>query len=378
MSDIIQLDRVTVTGVRTPPSDDVTILIDGRTLAGWTDVRITRGVERLPSDFELRLTERYPGEVDAMIIKPGDPCEVSIGADIVITGYVDRVVPAFDQRQHSVTVSGRGKCQDLVDCAAEWPGGQITGSSVLEIARKLSAPYGIEVNAVDDPGAPIPTFNLMRGETPFEIIERLCRFRQLLAYDDEDGNLVLARSSTKRAASGFAQGVNVESATAMWSADQRFSEYRAYLQSVENLNDIGLGGDLLATYKDGGVRRNRVRIIVAESSGGGIGLDVVKDRAQWEASRRFGRSAAVRLVTDAWRDKAGALYTPNTLVPIDLPSLKCEGVSWVVSEVTYRKGEDGTRCDLLIMPPEAFLVQPTLLQPIPAELAQLPDGLGKR
>jgi hypothetical protein len=63
----------------------------------------------------------------------------------VITGYVDRVIGTLDARQHSVTVTGRSKCQDLVDCSAEWPGGQIVGSSVLEIARKLAEPYGISV-----------------------------------------------------------------------------------------------------------------------------------------------------------------------------------------------------------------------------------------
>ena len=54
--------------------------------------------------------------------------------------YVDRLVPSFNAGQHALRVMGRSKCADLVDCDAEWPGGQITGSSVLEIARKLALP----------------------------------------------------------------------------------------------------------------------------------------------------------------------------------------------------------------------------------------------
>jgi prophage tail gpP-like protein len=148
--------------------------------------------------------------------------QVRIGADVVITGYVDRVVPQLTAGRHAVGVLGRGKCQDLVDCAAEWPGGQIVGSSVLEIARKLAAPYGIGVSSAVDPGDPIPQFNLMRGETPFEIIERLCRFRQLLAYETPRGDLMLSRVGQVRAGSGFAQGVNVENAIATFSMDQRY------------------------------------------------------------------------------------------------------------------------------------------------------------
>lgn len=369
------VQRIEIWG-RRPPGDDVTIIVNGQTLGGWTNVRIARGVERCPSDFQLGMTEVYPGQADAMQIKPGDACQVKIGHTKVITGYIDRVMPAIQGRQHSIRVMGRGKCADLVDCSAEWPGGQISGSSVLEIASKLAKPYGITVSgATSDP---IPTFNLMRGETPWEIVERLCRFRQLLAYETTDGNLTLSQVGTTRAASGFKEGYNVEQATATWGMDQRFSDYLCYLQSVETLDDLGTGGDLIATYNDKGVPRHRMLMMVAESSGGGLGLNVARDRVQWEASRRFGRSAEVRLITDNWRDSAGDLYAPNTLVPLDLPTLKISGKLWAVSEVTYVKDENGTHCELLIMPPQAFQPQPTLLQPVPAELATLPDNLGRK
>ncbi len=372
---------VVVTAKASAPSDDVTILIDGQVYGGWQEVRVTRGIERLPSDFDLRLTDLYSTNADALQIKPGQTCVVRIGGTAVLTGYIDVVAPSITKDQHVLLVQGRSKCADLVDCSAEWPGGQIVGSSVLEVARKLAQPYGITAEAVDDAGGPIPQFNLIRGETPFEIIERLCRFRQLLAYDDEDGNLLLARASTsQRAASGFREGFNVQEASATFSAHERFSEYRCYFQSVDQLQDVGNGGDLIASVADATVARHRVRIIVAEAGGGGVGgQDVAKDRASWEASRRYGRSYAVRLTTDSWRDKSGALYQVNTLVALDLPTLKISGRVWTISEVTYRKGVAGTQCELVIMPPQAFQVAPTVFDSaIAAEVAQLPDGLGSR
>jgi prophage tail gpP-like protein len=375
---VVQHVTVTANAAR---SDDVTILIDGRSYGGWQDVRITRGIERLPSDFELRLTDLYAADADALQIKPGDPCTVRIGGQAVITGYVDIVTPSISKDEHAIAVYGRSKCADLVDCSAEWPNGQIVGSSVLEVARKLAEPYGITVEAVDDAGAPIPKFNLMRGESAYEIIERLCRFRALLAYDDEDGNLLLARASTtQRAASGFRQGINVESASATLSMHERFSEYRCYMQPVAKFLDVGNGGDLIASRPDQTVKRHRLKILIAESSGGGIGgQEVAAARAGWESSRRFGRSFAVRLTTDSWRDKAGSLYQANTLVALDLPTLKVSGRVWTISEVTYRKGADGTHCDLVIMPPQAFDVAPAVFDSaLAAEVAGLPDNLGVR
>ena len=371
---ILPPQSVTVTANTSAPSDDVTVLINGQAYGGWEDVRITRGVERFPSDFELRLPDRYPFDVDKLQAKPGDPCVVKIGTDVVVTGFIDALMVSLDPHRHEITVAGRSKCADLVDCSAEWPGGQILGSSVLQIAQKLCAPYGITVDAVDDPGGPIPQFNLMRGESAHDIIDRLCRFRQLLAYDDVDGNLLLARVSTRSAASGFRQGINVLSANVVLSMHDRFSEYRCYAQSVAQFLDVGPGGDLIASSKlDVYVKRHRLKIIIAESSGGGIdGWNVAAARAGWEAVRRWGRGHVVRLTTDNWRDKSGALYEPNTRVPVDLPSLKVTNQRWTISEVAYRKSAQGTVCDLVIMPPEAFDQPPTVFDSaLSAEIALL-------
>jgi prophage tail gpP-like protein len=295
----------------------------------------------------------------------------------VVTGYIDVVQIQLNTKSHELHVFGRSKCADLVDCSAEWPGGQISGDSVLEIARKLAMPYGIEVDTLDDVGRVIDAFQLMRGETPFEIIERLCRFRQLLAYDDTDGNLLLARTASRHAASGFREGINVEAATVDLSMHDRFSKYRCFFQSVDTLQDLGGGGDIEGTATDPGVHRHRVRIIVAEAGGGDLNAgDVAQARADWEAARRYGRSYMLRLTTDSWRDKVGALYEPNTLVTLDLPTLKVTGKTWVISEVTYRRDLGGSRCDLTCMPSEAFEQQLTFIAQLPGEFSQLPPNPG--
>jgi prophage tail gpP-like protein len=364
----------------TSPSDDVTVVIDGQAYGGWQDVRITRGIERLPSDFELRLTDIYAGEADALQIKPGESCVVKIGGAVIVTGYIDVVMPSISSTSHEIVVLGRSKCADLVDCSAEWPGNQIAGASVLEVAKKLAEPYDIQVEASEgQEGLKIPFFSLMYGETPFDIIERLCRYSELLAYDDPFGNLFLTRvSKTDRAASGFREGFNVQSASAVLSMHDRFSEYASYPNAFNTLQELGEAGFLQSAQIDLGVPRHRLKIFISDGTGLG-GADVAQRRAGWEASRRFGRSAIVRLTTDSWRDRAGVLYEPNTLVAVDLPSLKITGKLWTISEVTYRKGDQGTLCDLVIMAPQAFDVAPTAFQTGgPVETAFLQQGSGSR
>jgi prophage tail gpP-like protein len=352
-----------------PTTDDLTLIVAGRRLGGWTDIRVTRGIERVPNDFDIGLTELFPGEAKAVVVQPGDSCQVQIGADTVITGYIDRFMPSLSAGQHSIRVIGRGKTQDLADCAAQWPNSQISGASALAIAQKLAAPYGVPVAAADPQsiGPTIPQFNVMLGETPMEIIERICRYRALLAYEQPDGSLVLSRVGTVSAASGFVEGQNIQSATATFAMDQRFSEYVVFLQSMELLSDLGQGGNLLSTAYDVGVKRHRRRVLIAEAGGGGS--DVAKERALWEAARRAGRGSQVEIVTDSWRDRNGRLWTPNTLATVQLPTLKLPQNNWLIGSVTYiRDGYGGTTAALQLMPPEAFLPQPILLQPFPPDV----------
>ena len=354
-------------------NDDLTLIVGGRAMSGWTSIRVTRGIERCPSDFEIEMTELYPDDVTAFVIQPGDSCQVKLGDDLVITGYVDRFAPAITGDSHSIHVIGRSKCADLVDCDAEWPGGQIMASSALALAQKLAAPYGkftdgrppspITVSTdVTDIGVVIPQFNLMLGEKAFDIIERICRFCGLLAYDLPDGNLFLTRAGKVEAASGFKEGINVQSASLNYSSDQLYSEVMTFIQSVDTFMELGDDGNLIATSNDPNVKRHRRKVVIAEH--GDSDFSVAKRRAAWEVARRSGRSRQLTVVTDGWRDSAGALYAPNTLVQVDLPSLKLASVKWLISEVTYlRDGQNGTTCSLTIMPPEAFQIEPILLLP---------------
>jgi prophage tail gpP-like protein len=352
-------------------ANELSMIVAQRKISGWTAIRVTRGVERCPSDFDIEMTERFPGEAQAAIMQPGDPCMVLLGDDVVVTGYIDRVVPTITPDGHSVRVVGRGKCQDLVDCAAIWPGAQLTNLSALQIAQNLSAVYGISVTADVDVGGPIPQKNLIQGETPYELIERIARFRGLLVYELPDGNLFMTRAGDTRAASGFKQGVNIIAASIEYSMDGRYSEYVAYMQSVDFYGDIGTGGNQLSTAYDAGVPRRRRMVLIAEAGGGGLGIDICKQRAVWEANRRYGRAHKLTLTTDSWRDSAGNLWEPNTVVPLDIPLLKLPDFNWVIGNVSYRRDDEGTTAELEIMPDIAYLAEPIVLQPFQADIPAL-------
>jgi len=72
------------------PANVVRLLVNGQEYGGWKSVRISAGIEHQARDFDLEVTDRWPGQSTIpRRIQPGDSCQVFIGQDLVLTGYVD-------------------------------------------------------------------------------------------------------------------------------------------------------------------------------------------------------------------------------------------------------------------------------------------------
>lgn len=355
-----------------PPAggDTLTLLVGGKSWEGWQRVAVSRAVDSIPANFDIQVTEKYPNVSNADI-KPGDACQVKIGGDLVITGYIDRYNAGITARDHTVRISGRSKSADLVDCAAFFgdkdnPSYQTMGGTTLSIIQQLAKPYGVNVQSEAGDGIQIPQFNINLGETAWEIIDRLTRYSSLIAYDMPDGSLMLAQAGSEKMASGFVQGVNIETAFVTFTMDERFSIYEGFMTSQLGLTSED-GGHVpkgeIAT--DPGVPRFRKKIIISEQIMNN-GKPVIAARVQWEANRRAARSTAATIAADSWRDTAGALWAPNHLAPINLPVLKEPNATWCIGSVTYTRDEGGRHANVVMMPKEAFQPEPTPFMPLPA------------
>lgn len=343
-------------------SDELTLTVNGKILSGWDSVRVTRSIERLPMDFELSLMDHFPGSDEKQLVNPGDPCVVKIGTDTVVTGYIDRWAPMISRSSHEVRAVGRSKCADLVDCSAYWPNNVITGATPLQIAQRLAKPYGITVASDVDMTTAVPQFSLNWGESSQEVIDRIARWAALLYYDLPDGSLYLTRVGTRQAASGVKQGENIEAAAYESGMDERFSEYTGVSMAITPINEEA-GNDAYdavalakTTDPEAAKMRYRNRTIIIESTM--TANQQAQQCIEWEMNRRYGQSKRLQVTVDSWRDSAGKLWEPNTLIPISLPGFGLVDQLWLLGEVTYRKDDRGTAAEMVLMPPAAFSVQP--------------------
>ncbi|MFU9136732.1 phage baseplate assembly protein [Erwinia tasmaniensis] len=343
-------------------NDELSLTVGGKILTGWDSVRVTRSIERLPMDFELSLMDHFPGSDEKQLVNPGDPCVVKIGTDTVVTGYIDRWAPMISRSSHEVHAVGRSKCADLVDCSAYWPNNVITGATPLQIAQRLAKPYGITVASDVDITTTVPQFSLNWGESSQEVIDRIARWAALLYYDLPDGSLYLTRVGTRQAASGVKQGENIEAAAYESGMDERFSEYTGVSMAITPINEEA-GNDAYdavalakATDPEAAKMRYRNRTIIIESTM--TANQQAQQCIEWEMNRRYGQSKRLQVTVDSWRDSAGKLWEPNTLIPISLPVFGLVDQLWLLGEVTFRKDDRGTAAEMVLMPPAAFSVEP--------------------
>jgi prophage tail gpP-like protein len=343
---------------------DLGLIVDGRRFGGWLKVRVTRGIERAAGSFDIEATQKWPGLKTHFEIPDGAACEIWIGEDRVMTGWVDVVDAQRDGNDARVQITGRSRTADLVDCSDDYQMVEMAGVDLAAVARRLCQPYGIEVVAKDT-GPVFPVASANHGESPWKIIERLARQRQILVMDDPEGRLVLARLATERATDRLVHPSDgLKKASVRRDMSERFSHYIVKAQAGNRWAGGGgsEGGEdvppalahVEGSFRDPGVTRYRPKTMLSK---GAAKTDGASANAEWQARRNIGRSKRVAAVRVGWRQSDGSLWRPNILVPCELPQLNLSA-ELAIAEVTYSKGDQGTLCEMSLAPPEAFTPKP--------------------
>lgn len=331
---------------------EISLSVDGYVYGGWKRVRVTRSIEHLAGDFELEVTERWQDAAAPRPIRPGHACSIRIGDQVVITGYVDDARPRYDAASAGVTVAGRDRTGDLVDCSvlhAQW-----AAADLERIARDVCQPFGIPVATAAAVGAPfaMETATVQQGETGSELLSRLARHRALLLVADGRGGLQITKAGRGRAVTELVEGQNILSATGAFSWRDRFSSYRVlgsrtgFDESTPKQNAHPIG-----EVTDPAVTRHRPRVLLAEEQ---VDSAIAKQRAAWEQRTRAGRSGRATVVVQGWLQGDGAVWQPNTLATIRSPRLGLPKATWLIVSVSHLLGEDGSLTELELCPPSAF------------------------
>lgn len=333
---------------------EVMLSVDGKDWGGWKSYRVGLGMQQLAGTFDLQLTERWAGQSVRREIPEGAPCTLHYDGELLITGYIDRVNPTYNAQDHSVSISGRDKTCDLVDCSA--PATQWIGRGLVDVARALCAPFGITVIDQANANAPFVSLKPNDGETVFEMLDQAARIRGVLLITDGKGNLIITRAGQARAHDALVLGENINQGSGNRDRTEVFSHYTLKGQS-QGSDDL-YGADaaaILATATDNRVKRHRPTTIIAD---GPLDRAAAIQRITWERNVRWGRSQSINYTLIGHRQSNGQLWRPNILVPVYDAYNYLNGAERLITDITYVLDDQGERVEPTVMPREAFDVLP--------------------
>ena len=335
--------------------DAVTFYLDNKLYTGWKTVSVTRTLNSVSGSYKLTILDRFTEDGDAWELKPGKRAHLHLGRNAVFEGYIDNMDASYSSSTRNVTLTGRDRTADLVDCSVV---GELEyqNLTIQQVAEKLLVPFGIKVLALSSVGEPFPTISIRPAEKVFDVLQRLARQRGLLLYSSTHGNLIIGSKGVTRASTELVQGVNILEASVTFDNTDRYSDYIVKAQNDGLTGSKSEDGtEAEGSAKDAGVGRYRPSVIIAETSGD---TSMAKTRAQWEATYKSSKAMTIKIKVAGWREKNGDLWDINRLVYLNSPSV---GVSdqFLINAVNYTQSENQARvCTLELVRKDSYDVKP--------------------
>jgi prophage tail gpP-like protein len=328
---------------------DLQLLIGGTLYDGWKEVSVRRSLDEAADTFDLTLTDRWSEMMARRPLRLGEPCQVLIDGQKLITGYVDRITPRYDARSRSLTVCGRSKVADLVDCSEFTGDVQYNNLTLNKIAEIVCRPFGVRVvSEIITAAIRVATAN--KGETVFEFLERYARTQAVRLTSNPDGDLVISRAANRRLTTALKLGENILEGSGEFSQRDRFSHYYFLGQHGGWDDDNGeTAAHVVGRTADTAVRYRPTTILTE----GAVNTAEAQRRAEWQRNVAYGRSRQVTYTVTGWTHAEG-LWEPNWLVQVFDEWMGFDGEWLMIGGVEFVMGARGKRALLTVMPKQAY------------------------
>lgn len=319
---------------------NISLKINGNRFEAWKSVNVVRAFDAVAGSFSLSLgTYDILGNKVINYLKIFQECTLYLENEIVITGYIDDISVSYSATSHTLSIKGRDKTADLVDCSAIHKPDEWHNVSVQFIANTLCLPFGIKAN-VQAETTKIKKFRIEQGETAFEALDRLCKMQDLFATSNPLGELILAKKSTAKASVCLEHGINILSANYTHSAKDLFSDYHIKGQEPNSDNKA-----LKASLNDANIPRFRPLLFLAEDI---ASTNAANLRLKKEQDNRKAKSEQLNVSVQGWREhQSGTLWQPNKIVQFKDTMLGLNK-NYFLRQVEYSFSEQGSTTNLIL------------------------------
>jgi prophage tail gpP-like protein len=329
----------------------IELKIKGNTYSTWKYVKIGMSIESLAGFFIGTFPDNLATEISGkeLNIGMGDEFTVCINGWTVVTGYIDQIISTYGIRDDGETnigfsIVGRDKTADLIDCSFGETVNEFKGLSALAIIRKVCAPFNITVKVDEAVNSALSnkkfvTYKANEGDSPFDMISRLCRMVGVLPLSYGDGKLTLTKATDEASATDpIILGENARYVRLNNDNINRFSNYIVKGQGIST--DDKATADYVSPSgycMDSVIDRNRPLVIFAEEI---ADSGDCAERARWISRIRAGKSRALVYTMQGLSQSDRSVWYPNMLAQV-IDNYHRITDTMLISDVEYTYEEKG-------------------------------------
>ena len=333
--------------------NQVSLRVAGNEYHGWLSVSVVIALQMLARSFTLSLTTQSSSDSKKQFkVAPGDSVELLIGQDVVVTGFVTKISESYSGLSRQLTVEGKSKTVDLVDCCI--PDGATYSykkQKPISILTSVASYYGIKVieecrkeDLVDMSFPPEGKI----GDSFITLLKKV----NLLLTDNAKGDLVLVSpGSSKRCSTDLKLGSNILTGSRTIDHGKLFQRYVLLGQGANPLSErASKDSKLKAVAEDSKVR---YRVNTMTQTGNAIEAQL---QARIGLIRDVSKANAETLsyTVQGWRQNDGTLWPVNSLVGV-IDSNFGLAKDYLIYSVEFSKGSSGMTTKLGLTSPGAYV-----------------------
>ena len=331
-------------------SEIVTVVVGGQRYDSWVSVNVRGSVKEAARTIKLVVAAEFGAAALSQVFQDQTPLAAYAGDDLIFTGYVDDKGPELGPDGPStITISGRSKGADAIDCSSDHTKPDYVGKTLHQIAQDQDI-FGIGFTT-DTAFDAIDRFRFTPGETLFRGLEILGRDHGVTMAGQSDGGIkfTTAGAAPPRQPGYLLEGLNIKRGSSSHNSANRHSDVHVHGQSYKGVGRQNTA--INATAKDSTVKRPRPVHVLHR----GHATDKrVKKHAENRRNREAGGGLTAIITTPGWRDETGALWAPGNKVWTSSPFLDISQDMLIESADYLQDGtEEGTRVVLNLVDPRA-------------------------
>lgn len=331
--------------------DEIEITIDGKPWKAFSEFELSLGLDSYTA-CSFTAPFDYAREEIREIFRPlrYRQVTVSIGGQLMMTGQMVGISPNVTENVSEVQVACYSTPAQLIDNTPPESLLPLEFNKVglKQIIQTLIAPWGIELDAPSDTGAPLERVKCEPDQKIQEFLVGLAKQRGFVLTDLPDGTLRLMRSGSTAGPVAHLEGQPINKITPTFNPQEYFSQITGFGKKKSGhsgskhtvKNTLFLGSN---------VRTNS--FMLDDTEDGDVPF-AVKARL----GRMFGNIVSY-VIEDlpTWRDPKGVLWDRNKTITLSAPGAMVYGdVELLIRNVVFSRSSGSKTATIGVVLPGAF------------------------